>query len=434
MAKVQASKFDNTSHAQGQTKHSSTPHGTVEPTPRGNIGAVSRIRSGEVGAIENKRPLWLRVLSSFLAIWIALSVVNCMSGCINGEGDGDAGSSTGTTASTTAPAQPIADTQPTTEKRSGKTISLFELVTSTDSAATLGETSGSALNLAPGATPSSVLAPTSTSNSDALRPAVENLALPSYAGSPAAVVNANVPLFDAALIARAQQGSFDEYLPLDDLGRATCALACAGPETMPEGERDSIGHIRPSGFALDRYDWVDGKYLYNRCHLVGWQIAGENANVRNLITGTRHMNTQGMLPYEEQVANYIESTGNHVLYRATPIYQGEDLVARGVLLEARSVEDAGSGLTFCVFCFNVEPGVSIDYATGNNAADGTMFEEDLIDEGDFTYILNTNTKRIHYSYCSSVDDMKEKNKQGWNGTVDEAIAQGYVPCGRCNPR
>lgn len=260
-----------------------------------------------------------------------------------------------------------------------------------------------------------------------------DFAVPTYAGSPYATVNGNAPLFDEMLMARAEKGSFEEYSSLDDLGRATCALACAGPETMPEGERGSIGDVRPSGFHLTRYDWVDGKYLYNRCHLIGWQITGENANVRNLVTGTRHMNVEGMLPFEDMVANYIERTGNHVLYRSTPFYEGENLVARGVLLEACSVEDGGAGLSFCVFCFNVQPGVAIDYATGTSQADGTMQEEDLVDESQFNYILNTNTKKIHYPYCPSVSDMKEKNKRGFNGTVEEAKSQGYTPCGRCKP-
>lgn len=268
------------------------------------------------------------------------------------------------------------------------------------------------------------------------KPATTNtngFSIPEYTGSAATAVNDNTPYFDSALIARAEKGSFEEYTSLDDLGRATCAFACAGPETMPEGERGSIGHVKPSGFSLARYDWVDGKYLFNRCHLIGWQITGENDNVKNLVTGTRYMNVEGMLPYENDVANYIERTGNHVLYRATAMYEGENLVSRGVLIEARSVEDSGSGLNFCVFCFNVQPGVSINYATGASEADGTMQEEDLVDESQFDYILNTNTGKIHKPSCSSVDDMKEKNKRGFNGTVGEAKAQGFTPCSRCNP-
>lgn len=261
----------------------------------------------------------------------------------------------------------------------------------------------------------------------------DSFAVPAYNGKPATQVNGNAPAFDSTLLATAHAGAFEDYWPLDSLGRATGAVVCAGPETAPEGERGSIGDIRPTGFHLTRYDWVDGKYLYNRCHLIGWQLTGENSNMCNLITGTRYMNVEGMLPYEEKVDSYIEATGNHVLYRATPIYEGSDLVARGVLLEARSVEDDGRGLSFCVFCFNVQPGVSITYATGASVADGTMREQDLVDETQFDYILNTNSMKIHYPNCPSVDDMKEKNKRGFNGTVEEAKAQGYSPCGRCKP-
>ena len=272
--------------------------------------------------------------------------------------------------------------------------------------------------------------PSSAEDASATTTLVE---FPAYTGKPSVQANGNAPSFDDELIVKAENGSFEDYWPLDSLGRATGAVVCAGLDTMPEGERGSIGDVRPSGFTLDRYDWIDGKYLYNRCHLIGWQLTGENDNTRNLITGTRAMNVEGMLPYENQIGSYIESTGNHVLYRATPVYEGSDLVARGVLLEARSVEDGGRGLSFCVFCFNAQPGVTIDYATGASTADGTMQEEDLVDETKYDYILNTNTKRIHEPSCPSVDDMKEKSKQGFNGTVEEAKAKGYVPCGRCDP-
>ncbi len=258
---------------------------------------------------------------------------------------------------------------------------------------------------------------------------------PSYEDVPAIAAHGNESFFDDRLIAAAESGSFEYYSALDSLGRATCATACVGPETMPEGKRGSIGDVRPTGFSLVKYDWIDGKYLYNRCHLIGWQLTGENENRGNFITGTRWMNVEGMLPYENAVADYIATTGNHVLYRATPIYEGDNLVADGVLLEARSVEDDGAGLRLCVFCFNVQPGVSIDYATGESVPDGTVSPEpDLVDEAQFDYILNTNTKKIHYPDCPSVGDMKEKNKRGFDGTVAEAQSQGYSPCGGCSPK
>lgn len=188
--------------------------------------------------------------------------------------------------------------------------------------------------------------------------------VPSYAGEPSVQVNGNVPFFTADDLAR---GAFEEYSPLDRLGRCGVAFALVGRETMPTEERGSIGMVKPSGWHTVRYDGlVDGNYLYNRCHLIGYQLAGENANERNLITGTRSMNVTGMLDYENRVADYVERTGNHVLYRSTPVFSGDELVARGVLLEAQSVEDGGLGVRFCVWCYNVEPGVEIDYATGES--------------------------------------------------------------------
>ena len=203
----------------------------------------------------------------------------------------------------------------------------------------------------------------------------------------------------------------------------------------------------------------DGQYLYNRCHLIGYQLAGENDNERNLITGTRSLNVQGMLPYENRVADYVEATGNHVLYRATPVFSGNELVARGVLLEAQSVEDGGAQVRFCVY--NAEPGVEIDYATGDSSAvDTAGLSADSSDAAaevstvpsaqaseaepsvapqnadqatEVTYILNKNSHKFHYPYCSSVADMAEHNKVYFSGTRDEAIGKGYEPCKRCNP-
>lgn len=164
-----------------------------------------------------------------------------------------------------------------------------------------------------------------------------------------------------------QRESFEEYSDLDSLGRCGQAYALIGTETMPDEDRGSIGQIKPSGWHTVRYDdLIDGKYLYNRCHLIGFQLAGENANEKNLITGTRYMNVDGMLPFENQVADYVETTGNHVLYRVTPVFEGDELVARGVQMEALSVEDDGQGVAFNVFVYNVQPGVDIDYQTGES--------------------------------------------------------------------
>ena len=189
--------------------------------------------------------------------------------------------------------------------------------------------------------------------------------LPEYSGSIYIELNSNEPKLD---VEDASDGTFEEYSDLDSLGRCGQAYALVSEETMPTEERGSIGQIKPSGWHTVRYDdLVDGRYLYNRCHLIGFQLAGENANEKNLITGTRYMNGGGMLPFENEVADYVEETGNHVLYRVSPIYEDDDLVARGVQMEALSVEDGGNGVSFNVFVYNVQPGVEIDYATGESS-------------------------------------------------------------------
>lgn len=191
--------------------------------------------------------------------------------------------------------------------------------------------------------------------------------LPSFSGEPYCVINGNVPG-----LTKEDVGSeiyFEKYTSLDNLGRCGVAFACLGTETMPTEKRGEIGQVKPSGWVTAKYDCVDGKYLYNRCHLIGFQLSAENANERNLITGTRYMNVQGMLPFENMVADYIKETGHHVLYRVTPVFEGYDLVAKGVQMEAYSVEDEGEGISFNVFCYNNQPGVSIDYATGESQLD-----------------------------------------------------------------
>lgn len=276
--------------------------------------------------------------------------------------------------------------------------------------------------------------------------------VPAYSGKAYISVNGNVPYFTAAELTTT---SFETYSDLDTLGRCGVTYACIGQDLMPTKERGSIGMVKPTGWHTVRYDdLVDGKYLYNRCHLIGYQLTGENANTKNLITGTRYLNIEGMLPFENMVADYIQETNNHVLYRVTPIFEGNNLLANGVLMEGYSVEDKGAGVSYCVFAYNVQPGIEIDYATGESKlADGAQQEELKTatvtptpspepekqepvtgsEASQADYILNTNTKKFHYPTCSSVNNMKEKNKQEFFGTRDEAISNGYSPCGRCKP-
>lgn len=190
--------------------------------------------------------------------------------------------------------------------------------------------------------------------------------IPAYSGSPYAEVSGNVPDFTEEDLTLEP---FEHYSGLDGLGRCGAAYANICLELMPTEKREDIGRIRPTGWQSVQYDSVDGKSLYNRCHLIGFQLAGENANEKNLITGTRYMNVDGMLPFENLVADYVKETGNHVLYRVTPVFAGTELVARGVQMEAMSVEDGGEGVYFNVYAYNVQPGIAIDYATGDSWPD-----------------------------------------------------------------
>lgn len=253
--------------------------------------------------------------------------------------------------------------------------------------------------------------------------------LTEYNGNPWVVINDGIPFFTSEEIT---EDVFEEYSELDELGRCGAAFANICPEIMPDGERGQIGNIRPSGWHTVKYDVIADRYLYNRCHLIGYQLAGENANERNLITGTRFLNMEGMLLWENLVAEYVKQTGNHVLYRVTPYFEGENLVASGVMMEAYSVEDNGAGICFNVFCYNVQPGIVIDYATGDSALDETWTAETQ-PEAEYDYVLNTNTMRFHIPSCDSVLDMKEKNKRLFSGERETLIENGYIPCGRCNP-
>lgn len=188
--------------------------------------------------------------------------------------------------------------------------------------------------------------------------------LSGYSGSPYETVNNNVPYFrDYEII----KGSFEYYSELDELGRCDVCMASVAEDIMPTEKRGDISKVKPTGWINKKYDNVPGGYIYNRCHLIGYQLTGENANKRNLITGTRYMNNDGMLPFENMIDDYIDKTGNHVMYRVTPVFSGDNLVAGGVLMEAYSVEDKGRGISFCIYCYNIQPGIFIDYATGNSS-------------------------------------------------------------------
>lgn len=252
--------------------------------------------------------------------------------------------------------------------------------------------------------------------------------IPEYSGDPYVVVNNNVPFFSKEDL---KAEVFESYGDLDSLGRCTVAYSMVGTETMPTEERGSIGQVKPTGWHAVKYDNVDGKYLYNRCHLIGYQLTAENANVNNLITGTRYLNVQGMLPFENLTADYIKETGNHVLYRVTPVFEGDNLVASGVLMEGESAEDDGEAIQFCVYVYNVQPGIIIDYATGDSRLDdGTGGSSQSARK---TYVLNTNSKTFHKPDCGSVGKIKDSNKQTFVGTREEAIKNGYSPCKSCNP-
>lgn len=259
--------------------------------------------------------------------------------------------------------------------------------------------------------------------------------IPEYSGEAYVPVNQNVPFFTDDDLGAAKI-SFERYSQLDSLGRCGPAIASVGTDLMPTGPRGSIGMIKPSGWHTVRYDdLVEDKYLYNRCHLIAYALTAENANPLNLITGTNFMNVHGMLPFETKVADYVRNSGNHVLYRSTPIFENENLVASGVLLEAKSAEDDGTGVMFCVYCYNVQPGIVIDYATGDSHRDDVSESDQLLDPTASTateYIGNASSHKFHYPWCDGVKSMAEHNKVPFS-TREDAIEAGYTPCGSCNP-
>ncbi len=255
------------------------------------------------------------------------------------------------------------------------------------------------------------------------------LSVPEYDGeAPFTVINDNVPEFDDSDLVTY---SYEYYGELDELGRCTAVIASVGKDIMPTEERGNIGQIKPTGWHTVRYDNVDGNYLYNRCHLIGYQLTGENANERNLITGTRYMNVEGMLPFENMIADYVRETGNHVLYRVTPVFDGDNLLASGVRMEAKSVEDNGDGVLFNVFVHNIQPDIVIDYATGESYKSEKA--EENTDKQNIRYILNISSKKIHLPDCDSVSAMSEYNRRTTNKSKEQLINEGYSPCGSCKP-
>ena len=251
--------------------------------------------------------------------------------------------------------------------------------------------------------------------------------IPAYSGEAFVVLEGNMPQFKEEDYV---SESYEYYEDLDALNRCTYTMACIGPDLMPTEERGNIGQVRPTGWVTAKYDFVDGKYLYNRCHLIGFQLTGENANERNLITGTRYMNVDGMLPFENMVADYIKETGNHVLYRVIPVFDGENLVADGVTMEAWSVEDNGEGVCFYVYVYNVQPGVEIDYATGES-----WLAEPVVGEGEEvqTYVVNTGSGKFHDGDCSQAVSIKPENKESFETTRSQMIAWSFEPAGCCKP-
>lgn len=257
-----------------------------------------------------------------------------------------------------------------------------------------------------------------------------------FSGNAYKKVHGNKPYFSKKQ--KKSKKAFEKYSKLDRYGRCGVAFANVCKAIMPTTTRGEIGSVRPSGWHTVKYPGVvPGNYLYNRCHLIGYQLAGENANPKNLITGTRYLNMDGMLPFENEIDDYVESTGHHVLYRVTPIYKGSELVARGVLMEGYSVEDKGKGIQFCVFAYNAQPGVKINYKTGNSSLTSKKTSAKASKKADTSgkakYILSLSTKKYHRPSCRYVSSIAIKNRKSVKWTKAKLKSRGYVPCKVCCP-
>lgn len=255
---------------------------------------------------------------------------------------------------------------------------------------------------------------------------IDLTAIPAWDDQPYVVVDGNEPGFTEDDLTT---DSFEQYSALDSLGRCGMAYACVSQALLADEDRGSLASIIPTGWVNREYDFIDGNYLYNRCHLLGFQLTGNSANKRNLITGTRYLNIQGMLPFENQVADHVRDNAHHVLYRVTPVFQGEELVCRGVQMEGYCVECGHEDpFMFHVFCYNVQPGVEIDYATGEST-----FSEIGLGSEKNPYVLNKSSKKFHDPQCTSAASISEKNREEITCTREELIYRGYEPCGVCKP-
>lgn len=244
--------------------------------------------------------------------------------------------------------------------------------------------------------------------------------IPEYSGEPYIEINGNEPDFPKS---EWKETSFEQYRDLDSLGRCGTAYANVGTDLMPTEKRGSIGQVKPTGWQTVKYDIVDGKYLYNRCHLIGYQLSGENANEKNLITGTRYMNVEGMLPFENMVADYVKETGNHVLYRVTPVFRGDNLLADGVQMEAFSVEDEGEGISYNVFVYNAQPGIRINYANGESSLSVSGIPGDEASQGDIRG--NSRSKIYHCPGQAAYEEMADSKYLVIFGSEQEAEEAGY---------
>lgn len=274
-----------------------------------------------------------------------------------------------------------------------------------------------------------VLTPIALKEETPAQPSFSLEAIPDFVGDPYVVIDGNVPHFTEKELTTE---SYEYFSPLDAQNRCGYVMSCIGKDLMPTEDRGNIGQVKPSGWQTAKYDFVDGKYLYNRCHLIGFQLTGENANECNLITGTRYMNVDGMLPFENMVADYVKETNNHVLYRVTPIFKDGELVARGVLMEAQSVEDQGEGVQFCVYVYNNQPGVSINYEDGTSQENGELKQESD-NSVKITFILNTSSGKFHSVDCKQGQEMKTENREDTTISRSQMVKKGYTPAKCCNP-